>query len=204
MQEIIYTLTLVCIKISILLLYTGIFPSKSFGLLAKLVGVFVMLWGIAVLMVAIFSCIPVDAFWNIDKQPTAKCINQRNFFIGNSVPNIIADAVILTLPINQVWHLNMSRRSKVGVSIMFALGGFVVIASCVRMAFLLSISVEDPTCEFPFTISLLTELLTGVRHLLRHRRLDCYRAGRCDYQCLPANTPPTLGVCNQIRHEALR
>ena len=147
MQEIIYTLTLVCIKISILLLYTGIFPAKSFGLLAKLVGLFVILWGIAVLLAAIFSCIPVDAFWNIDKQPTAKCINQRNFFIGNSVPNIIADAIILTLPINQVWHLNMSRRSKIGVSVMFALGGFVVIASCVRMAFLLSISVEDPTCK---------------------------------------------------------
>ena len=122
-QEIVYTITIVCIKISILLLYKGLFPGKPFRLAANLLGLFVVLWGVAVLLVAIFSCIPVQGFWDHTISPPPKCINQRNFFIGNSIPNILGDVAILCLPVKQVWQLNMSKKTKVGVSAMFLLGG---------------------------------------------------------------------------------
>lgn len=111
------------VKVSILLLYYGLFPGKTFGLHVYIVGAFVGAWGLAVLMTSIFTCKPIHGFWEPAIIPPPKCINQRAFFIGNSVLNILADVAILCLPVGKVWHLQMSRRSKIAVSGMFMLGG---------------------------------------------------------------------------------
>jgi len=77
-----------------------------------------------VLFVAIFSCTPIHGFWDLlTMKPPPKCINNKAFYIGLSVPNILADIVILCLPVTKVWKLQMSRRSKTAVSGMFLLGG---------------------------------------------------------------------------------
>ena len=90
-------------------------------MITNAVGLIVIAWGIALLLVSIFSCKPVNGFWDITIPSV--CINTRNFFIGNSVPNICADVFILALPVNKVWHLKMSLKSKIIVSGLFLLGG---------------------------------------------------------------------------------
>lgn len=90
-------------------------------MITNAVGLIVIAWGIALLLVSIFSCKPVNGFWDITIPSV--CINTRNFFIGNSVPNISADVFILALPVNKVWHLKMSLKSKIIVSGLFLLGG---------------------------------------------------------------------------------
>ena len=79
------------------------------------------MWGTAILLVSIFSCQPVNGFWDVTIP--SKCINTRNFFIGNSVPNICMDVFILALPFGKVWKLQMSARNKILVSGLFLLGG---------------------------------------------------------------------------------
>ena len=59
-------------------------------------------------------------------EPAPVCIDYKNFFISNSSLNILADVMILCLPMGKVWELQMSRKSKAAVSGMFLTGGWFV------------------------------------------------------------------------------
>lgn len=37
----------------------------------------VVAYGIETFLTGTFTCIPVDAFWNLTKKPTAKCLNEN-------------------------------------------------------------------------------------------------------------------------------
>lgn len=81
---------------------------------------FVVAWGIAVVLVTIFQCNPVEAGW--DKTiPGWKCFDLKSFVIGTNVPNIIADAAIIALPVPLVWKLRLSRTRRVGLVAVFLL-----------------------------------------------------------------------------------
>ena len=120
-----YSIPLTLIKISILLFYRAIFVGKIFDICIYATGTFVVAWGVAVPLVSIFSCHPIGVF-HPTKEGTVVCINYRNFFIGTSLLNILADVAILCLPLGKVWELQMSRNSKAAVSGMFLMGGLYV------------------------------------------------------------------------------
>ncbi|KAF1961785.1 hypothetical protein CC80DRAFT_392505, partial [Byssothecium circinans] len=65
-----------------------------------------------------------------------------------SIPNILADLLILSLPVKEVIHLQMSRSSKTLVCGMFLLGGFVIIASGLRVYFMLDMDLMDMTWTY--------------------------------------------------------
>ena len=79
-----------------------------------------MAWGIAVIFVTIFQCTPVRAAW--DKTiPGEQCFDLEHFVIGTNVPNIIADAAIIMLPMPLIWKLQLSVMRKVGLVVVFLL-----------------------------------------------------------------------------------
>lgn len=107
------------IKLSILTLYLRLFNVD--GHLKKacyaMMG-FVVAWGIAVLLTTIFQCSPVHAAW--DKTiPDLKCFDLAAFVIGSNVPNILADAVIIALPLPLLWSLKLSTLRKLGLIALF-------------------------------------------------------------------------------------
>ncbi|KAI1271982.1 hypothetical protein F5Y07DRAFT_413060 [Xylaria sp. FL0933] len=144
-SELFYTIGFIAIKLSIISLYRQLFLTRFMLFSTMLLAIFVILWGTALLLVTIFSCTPVHGFWDVDVP--SKCVNSKWFFIGNAIPNILADILLLFLPIHDVWKLQLSRASKVGVIGMFILGGFVIIASGLRIHFILAFDPNDPTCE---------------------------------------------------------
>ena len=87
----------------------------------RTIGAFVVLWGIAVVLVSIFACQPVSGVW--DLSIPSKCINFNRFFIGISIPNVLADVMVLCLPMPQLWKLKLPPRTKVIVSGIFLTGG---------------------------------------------------------------------------------
>lgn len=87
----------------------------------NVIGAFVIMWGIALLLVSVFSCNPINGFWDITIK--SQCVDSKWFFVGNAIPNILADVAILCLPVRQVWNLQMSSKSKLAVSGIFLLGG---------------------------------------------------------------------------------
>ena len=81
---------------------------------------FAVAWGVAVVLVTIFQCKPVEAGWN-KTIPGEQCFNLKHFLIGTNVPNIIADAAIIALPVPQVLNLQLSRMRKIGLVAIFLL-----------------------------------------------------------------------------------
>lgn len=65
----IYPLLLALIKISIVLLYLGIFPSRGFQIAVWVVVGFIAISGLAMELFALLTCSPVEYSWNKDIKP---------------------------------------------------------------------------------------------------------------------------------------
>lgn len=109
---------------SILSYYVRIFQIRPFRLAVYAVGSLVLIWAIVVCFISIFSCRPLNGFW--DKSVTASCVSNKEFYVGNAIPNICTDVMILILPLRMVWTLQTNRMQKITLSAIFLLGGLSV------------------------------------------------------------------------------
>lgn len=76
-------------------------------------------------LVAFFQCQPLDKIWSPFMEG-GSCIDTNQYFLGNSIANILNDALILTLPVIAIWRLEMETWVKVGVAGIFLVGGLYV------------------------------------------------------------------------------
>ena len=118
--EVLYVITIGLIKISILLFYLQVFPTRSFRLRCWSVMGFVLASSFAFEIVTIFQCHPVSFAWNKDIHGT--CINFNRVTWANAAFNILQDILIIVLPISEVRKLQLGRKKKIGLYIMFGLG----------------------------------------------------------------------------------
>ncbi|OQE39179.1 hypothetical protein PENCOP_c007G05044 [Penicillium coprophilum] len=130
-----YVVTVPLIKLSILLFYRRIF------------GMTYTIWFCVFLTTGYFvSCIiaflvccrPVSYYWTQYADPSGgKCIfDLYPFYIGNAAANVATDGIILLVPIPLVWKLQMRKTQKLLLSGIFLLGGFVCIASIIRIYYM--------------------------------------------------------------------
>lgn len=77
-------------------------------------------WCISQLLVAMFTCSPVDGFW--DKTVPARCVPSHPWWEINAAGNIITDVAILTLPIPILAKLILPRPQKIALIGIFSLG----------------------------------------------------------------------------------
>ncbi|KAI1342892.1 hypothetical protein F5Y15DRAFT_371304 [Xylariaceae sp. FL0016] len=130
--EIAYGIACPLSKLAVLAMYYRIFSTSpmirySVWIMASMIGG----WGIAVVIVSIFSCTPIEGFW--DSTVAEYCINSTNFYISITVPNIVFDVLTTALPIREVWKLQMHKERKMAITGVFLLGGSVVLASVTRL-----------------------------------------------------------------------
>ncbi|KAI5919367.1 hypothetical protein F4810DRAFT_509792 [Camillea tinctor] len=83
------------------------------------------------------GCTPYRRIWD-QTIAEGKCINQKVLYIPAAIVNLITDFVVLLLPQKVIWKLQLSRRNKIGVSVVFAVGIF----SCIGASFRLVESVR--------------------------------------------------------------
>ena len=86
-------------------------------------------WFIATLLATIFQCSPIGNAWEIALYETSKCLSYPTLVFGIELSNALIDVMILVLPLNQVRKLQMSRAKKLGVALVFLLGGGYVLLS---------------------------------------------------------------------------
>lgn len=95
---------------------------KKFSIAIYVVGAIVAAWYIAVVLVSIFTCTPVQHFW--ESGQIASChVNSLSAYLGNAIPNIITDVIILCLPMPMVWNLHLSTLHKLQITAAFLTGG---------------------------------------------------------------------------------
>lgn len=179
--ELIYFTALALIKWSILAMYYRLFPTRFMKWGYIVLGSMTGLWWIAVMLVTIFQCNPVHRFWDLATPGT--CVNANVFYIStNGVPNIVMDAMILSLPIYEVYKLHVALKIKVAIVANFLIGALVIIASIVKLKVMVDLYYMGPTADITCTytirldshrirLTLLRRSLGPLDHLGRGRAL---------------------------------
>ena len=115
-----YILAVSVIKISILLFYRSVFPTKKFLLLTNIIGAAVLLWTIAFFFAALFQAWPISMNWDHDQ--SGKMINYSAMYFAQASTELALDVIILTLPWTVIWTLRLPTVRKWMVSGIFTLG----------------------------------------------------------------------------------
>jgi hypothetical protein len=133
--ESMYLAIITLTKISILFFYLRIFPSPAFRRVCYLVMAWVSISGLLFLLLQIFQCIPIDYTWKgwTGTYEPHKCMDANALAFTAAGFSIAQDLVILALPLPLIARLQTSWRSRIEVMVMFSLGIFVVITSCIRL-----------------------------------------------------------------------
>ena len=112
------------VKISTLLLYARIFPGPTFKRMLKTVCLFISTYSAIWIVTSIFQCRPVSRVW--DPTVNEKCIDIDKVLIVMGSLNVLTDALLLCLPLPQLWRLQMRRRTKLQLTGIFSIGSLSV------------------------------------------------------------------------------
>ena len=115
------TITVTLIKVSLLFSYWRTFVTKTFRRATYIVGAIIVANAIENLFVFMFQCNPVSKGW--DPEVRGHCINQGLFITLASLFYIVTDFAIYIMPMPVIWRLQMTRRRKIEISIVFLIGG---------------------------------------------------------------------------------
>ncbi|KAJ5835729.1 hypothetical protein N7447_001755 [Penicillium robsamsonii] len=142
----IYQTSLISTKMSILLQYKRVFSTPRMRLACWLMIVVLGVYGTWTIISAWANCVPLAKFW--DPTVPGFCFDKKALWFSNSAIHIITDIVILVYPMPVLKSLQLPSRQKFALMAVFALGGFVLITSILRLKSLLIISdSNDPTYD---------------------------------------------------------
>ncbi|KAK8200332.1 hypothetical protein HDK77DRAFT_508746 [Phyllosticta capitalensis] len=118
-------------KLSILTQYLRIFLDRRTRLLTWLTMAFVIVYTLQAILVGVFVCIPVEAFWNRSMQ--GHCINPLITNYVNAGFNISTDLIIILIPIPALNKLQVSKSQYIALLVAFSIGGLSCVISIVRL-----------------------------------------------------------------------
>ena len=121
-----YVIAISLAKLSLLLyLYRIFWVDKKFRIAAWILGTVVALWATITVFLAMFSCRPITASWNMKQRLDPKTVcNPKSYYVENvyGFCNVISDLVLVFLPIPCIYKMQMSLKKKLGVALVFATG----------------------------------------------------------------------------------
>ncbi|KOS43375.1 hypothetical protein ACN38_g5726 [Penicillium nordicum] len=142
----IYQTSLISTKMSILLQYKRVFSTPRMRLACWLMIGVLAFYGTWTVISAWANCVPLAKFW--DPTVAGFCLDKKALWFSNSAIHIITDIVILVYPMPVLKSLQLPKKQKFALMAVFALGGFVLITSILRLKSLLVISnSDDPTYD---------------------------------------------------------
>ncbi|KAJ8107020.1 hypothetical protein OPT61_g9154 [Boeremia exigua] len=110
-----YNISLTVTKISILLQYHRIFTLREMRIPVYGALIIVSVWGTITVFTAIFTCVPVAAYWRVTEQASAKCVNQPALWYTNASVNIFTDLMVAVIPVRGIWSLQIPKRQKLAL-----------------------------------------------------------------------------------------
>ena len=108
------------VKISILLQYRRIFASKTMQWITTGGVVFLGAWTIMECFLLTLICIPVAKFW--DSSIEGRCLDSLSIWYVMASFNLISDVLLFVLPLPAIRSLQLPRRQKWTLTIVFGLG----------------------------------------------------------------------------------
>ncbi|KAI0503267.1 50S ribosomal protein L36e [Xylaria bambusicola] len=183
--ELLYFILLALTKISLLLFYLRVFPSEKFKRLCYITMGVVIASGIAFTLTGIFYCTPISYIWTgWTGETKGHCINFNAFAWSHAVTSIAQDLWIIALPIPSLLNLQLGRRRKIHLVLMFSVGLAITVVSVVRLTTLVQFATTtNPTYDSVSTaywsvleayVSIICCCLPSVRSLLRTMVPSCF------------------------------
>lgn len=181
-DESFYLTVLVLTKISILFFYLRIFPQRKFRWACYGVMAWVGVSGVIFVFMQIFQCIPVEFVWEgwLGTFGPHRCLDVHALTYTAAAFSITQDIVILVMPLPLLWNLNTGLRQRIDIGIMFSLGFFILLTSCIRLGFIVKFaSTYNPSRDYvgPLIwsglecgVSMIVTSLPGIRTMLTRRR----------------------------------
>ena len=96
--------------------------------------------GIALTLLNIFQCRPVNAGFESPRPSTARCTDIVTLYLSSAPVNIITDLALLFLPMPILTAMRLPRNEKIILIVTFSFGAFVAVVDVVRIAYLQSAS----------------------------------------------------------------
>ncbi|KAF8246192.1 hypothetical protein K440DRAFT_662286 [Wilcoxina mikolae CBS 423.85] len=129
-SQIFYYAALGCVKCAIIALYHRLATQKQHKMLLKVIGAVVLGHGIAATITTAHMCDPVAIIW----QPSFPigCINILDFNYFNATFHILTDLMLAVIPIPILKGLQINRRKKIGLVIVFAVGALTILGTIAR------------------------------------------------------------------------
>lgn len=109
---------------------------------------FVILTSFSFVIATIFQCTPISKAWEQPVTSKGHCIQVNAMFYANAGLDIFQDLLIYVLPMKMLYSIQIPRRQKFALMIVFAVGGFVVVTGMIRLYYLQGAQAsQDPSCE---------------------------------------------------------
>lgn len=118
--QIIFASSITVTRLSLLVFYHRLFPVKRFTIIALITGCVLIAWWISFLFAIIFSCVPVESYWN--KAIVGHCINEHTLSWGITGSELVVNIIMIILPIPWLWHLRLAWTKKLALIGIFSLG----------------------------------------------------------------------------------
>ncbi|KAF3932596.1 hypothetical protein ABW20_dc0108421 [Dactylellina cionopaga] len=158
-----YLASVMLTKASIILRYQRMFPPEVTHV--RMISRIIVFFFFAVFTVSgilmINTCHPVPSLWS--PESPGRCINVKILYICNIAGNFLVDFAIYLLPMPYLWKLNLPKRQKLNLIIIFGLGFSVC---CIALGELVvSIKIQDEglfdwtSASLPDLRSLITKFL---------------------------------------------
>ncbi|KAI0415489.1 hypothetical protein F5X98DRAFT_346687 [Xylaria grammica] len=142
--DVLYNLSVSLSKISVVLFYKRIFSIDRQFRVFMVVTLFVIVGALlSSIFGLIFSYTPVAAQWDMSIPHTM--IDTKPFYIIIAVVNISLDTAILGFAQLKVWGLHLNYKRKLLLSLVFLIGILTIISGILRVIYLETIDLSDPT-----------------------------------------------------------
>lgn len=96
--------------------------------------------------VTVFQCRPVSGAWDFMIR-NRKCINFVDYLYASSSISVTTDIILCVLPWPYLWKLNMPKKQRVVLCLLFGGGAGACIAGILRISKLYTLRSMDVTCK---------------------------------------------------------
>ncbi|OAK95949.1 MFS monosaccharide transporter-like protein [Phaeosphaeriaceae sp. SRC1lsM3a] len=135
--SVLYNPALMATKTSILVFYLSLSAThKVFRWATIATLVVVNCGGLALTILNIVQCRPVNAAWASPVPASASCTNIVTVYLSSAPLNIITDLAIFFLPMPILTSMRLPKKQKVILVITFGFGVFVAVVDVIRIAYL--------------------------------------------------------------------
>ncbi|KAK7741196.1 hypothetical protein SLS63_000749 [Diaporthe eres] len=195
LSEILYMVALGLTKVAMLMLYLKVFPSQNFQRVCFVMVGICLLYIPATALATAFNCTPVSYNWTgWTGQTEGHCFSFNTFAWAQSSINIVLDLIIILLPIPQLWRLNMGRKKRIQLVLMFSVGLFITVVSIVRLTALVNFATTTNATSYwsvlEIYVSIICCCLPAVRSLLKRAFPSCFgSSGGSRHTPAPYMTP---------------